>query len=74
MEHIDPRNVDFVGVDPDSEEQECPAVWREPGGLFLRGKTVTDPELTSRFGDDVSKGEDETDIWVPDRQIGRAHV
>ncbi len=59
--------VEFVGGDPNSDEQECPAVWRAPGGLYVRGKTVTDPDLTDRLGEDVGKGEDETDVWVPDR-------
>lgn len=63
----DRDRVDFVGGDPDSDKEECPAVWRAPGGLYIRGKTVTDPDLTARFGEDVGKGEDETDIWVPDR-------
>src|SRR5262245_9818589 len=60
-------DVDFVGDDPESQTEECPAVWRAPGGGYVRGKTVTDPELTARFGADVGKGEDETDVWVPDR-------
>ncbi|MEV6984696.1 DUF6879 family protein [Sphaerisporangium sp. NPDC051017] len=42
-------------------------MWAAPGGLHIRGKTVTDPALIERFADDVAKGEDETDIWVPDR-------
>jgi hypothetical protein len=60
-------DVDFVGGDPESEHQECPAIWRAPGGAYIRGKTVTDPEMTARFGEDIGKGEDETDVWVPDR-------
>ncbi len=59
--------VEFVGGDPDSDKQECPAVWRAPGGLYVRGKTVTDPETAVRLGEDAGKGEDETDVWVPDR-------
>jgi hypothetical protein len=58
--------IHFVGGDPESQTGECPAVWRAPGGLYVRGKTV-DPELTGRLSKDVGKGEDETDIWVPDR-------
>ncbi|WP_329243091.1 hypothetical protein OG417_45295 [Actinoallomurus sp. NBC_01490] len=59
--------VDFVGGDPNSDKAECPAIWRAPGGAYIRGKTVTDPQLTARFSEDVGKGEDETDVWVPDR-------
>ncbi|GAA4157136.1 hypothetical protein GCM10022416_58620 [Actinomadura keratinilytica] len=58
--------IHFVGGDPDSDKEECPAVWRAPGGLYLRGKTAV-PELTGRLSKDVGKGEDETDVWVPDR-------
>ncbi|WP_327086972.1 hypothetical protein OIE66_32280 [Nonomuraea sp. NBC_01738] len=61
-----PEEVAFVGGDPDSNANECPAVWRAPGGVFMRGKTVDDGELAARFGRDVGKGEDETDIWLPD--------
>ncbi|MDL4770708.1 DUF6879 family protein [Actinomadura xylanilytica] len=65
--HIDPSEVDFVGGDPDSDKAECPAVWRTPGGLYVRGKAVADPGTTQRLSEDVGKGEDETDVWVPDR-------
>lgn len=61
------RDLDFVGSDPDSDKEECPAVWRVPGGLHVRGKTITDPDLTARMSQDVGKAEDETDVWVPDR-------
>ena len=60
-------DVDFVGGDPESEHEECPAIWRAPGGAYIRGKTVADPDLTARFGQDVGKSDDETDVWVPDR-------
>ncbi|MFC4007787.1 DUF6879 family protein [Nonomuraea purpurea] len=62
-----PSEVAFVGGDPTSNQSECPAVWSAPGGIYIRGKTVEDSALVSRFGQDVGKGEDETDIWVPDR-------
>jgi hypothetical protein len=61
------ENTSFVGGDDDSGKTECPAVWVAPGGIYLRGKTVTDPELTARFGKDVGKGEDESDIWMPEK-------
>ncbi|WP_433225645.1 DUF6879 family protein [Actinomadura formosensis] len=59
--------VEFVGGDPESDKQECPAVWRAPGGLYIRGKAVTDPDVAGRLGEDVGKGEDEADVWIPDR-------
>jgi hypothetical protein len=67
MDDVHPRNVDFVGGDPESGKNECPAVWSAPGGAIIRGKTVLDSEMTVRLGRDVGKGEDETDVWVPDR-------
>jgi uncharacterized protein DUF6879 len=59
--------VEFVGDDPESDNEECPAIWVEPGGMYVRGKTVTDPAITDRLSRDVAKGEDESDVWVPDR-------
>lgn len=61
-----PETVAFVGTDPNSDKAECPAVWRAPGGLYVRGKTVRDREVTSRLSKDVGRGEDETDVWLPD--------
>ncbi len=65
--------VDFVGDDPKSDKQECPAVWREPGGIFFRGKTITDPDVTARLSRDVAKGEDESDVWLPERMFPKLH-
>jgi hypothetical protein len=62
----DPSEIAFVGDDPNSDKAECPAVWRGPGGVFVRGKTVDDPAVTSRLGVDIGKGADETDVWVPE--------
>jgi hypothetical protein len=61
--------VEFIGGDPESQTGECPAVWAVPGGIYFRGKTVTDPELVGEFNQDIAKGEDETDIWMPDRMF-----
>ncbi|MCD0447661.1 hypothetical protein LO762_00390 [Actinocorallia sp. API 0066] len=58
--------VEFIGEDPDSDQHECPAVWAEPGGMYIRGKRV-DPAISERLSRDVAKGEDEEDVWVPDR-------
>jgi hypothetical protein len=61
--------VDFVGADPDSPEDECPAVLVDPvtGDFYFRGKTVTDPALVAEFGEHVAKGGDESDVWLPAR-------
>ena len=38
---------DFIGGDPESNANECPAVWVSPdtGDFLFRGKTVTDPAV-----------------------------
>ena len=38
---------DFVGGDPESNANECPAVWVNPetGDFLFRGKTITDPAV-----------------------------
>ncbi|WP_344264223.1 DUF6879 family protein [Actinomadura napierensis] len=67
MDRVDPHQVDFVGGDPESQTGECPAVWRVPDGAYIRGKTVNDPALIGELNTDIGKGEDESDVWVPDR-------
>lgn len=66
---IDPRDVDFVGVDPSSGQLECPAVWRDhqTHGFYQQGKLVTDPEILARLAADVPLGIDEAVVWQPDR-------
>jgi hypothetical protein len=53
--------LDFVGVDPDNPNDQCPAVFVDPdtGDFYMQGETVTDPavpELTDHLGqfDDIS--------------------
>lgn len=61
--------IDFVGGDPDSPEDECPAVFVDPvtGDFYFRGKTITDPALVQQFGEHIVKGADESDVWLPAR-------
>lgn len=61
--------VDFIGGDPKSPEDECPAVFIDPvtGDFYFRGKTVTDPAVTAMLNEHMVKGADETDVWLPSR-------
>lgn len=61
--------VDFVGDDPKSNANECPAAFVDPstGDFYFRGKTITDPDLVAAFNEHVGKAEDETDVWLPAR-------
>jgi len=60
---------DFVGGDPESNASECPAVFldSETGDFLFRGKTVTDPALTTALNEHIGKAEDESDVWLPAR-------
>jgi hypothetical protein len=60
---------DFVGGDPESNANECPAVWVDPdtGDFLFRGKTITDPAVLDELNGDIGKSDDESDIWLPAR-------
>ncbi|WP_246268179.1 DUF6879 family protein [Nonomuraea typhae] len=59
----------FVGLDPDTPDEECPAVFVDPitGDLFFQGRIVTDPEILKRFAEDAPIGDDEAVVWQPKR-------
>ena len=61
--------VQWVGADPDSGSNECPAVAviRETGDFLFRGKTVTDPAVITALNEHIGKAGDESDIWLPAR-------
>jgi hypothetical protein len=63
---------DFVGGDPESNANECPAVWVNPetGDFLFRGKAVTDPAVLDKLNDDIGKADDESDVWLPARMAG----
>jgi hypothetical protein len=69
--------LDFVGMDPDSQLDKCPAVHVDPitgDGLFV-GKTVTDPLTIAEMARHGSIGADEAVIRMPARMwpiIGEA--
>ncbi|WP_218005992.1 DUF6879 family protein [Actinomadura hibisca] len=61
--------MDFVGMDPHSPADKCPAVHVEPatGDLYLVGRQVTDPATLAKLAEHASIEEDETAIWMPAR-------
>jgi hypothetical protein len=61
--------MDFVGIDPNSPDEGCPAVFVDPitGDLFFQGRVVTDPEILKWFADHAPRGDDEVIIWHPTR-------
>jgi hypothetical protein len=61
--------VHWVGADPQSDSNECPAVavMPETGGFLFRGKTVTDLAVITALNQHIGKADDEADIWLPAR-------
>lgn len=59
----------FVGMDPDSPQNECPAVFVDPatGDFLFQGKTVTSPTLIAQISEHGVIAEDETIVWLPAR-------
>jgi hypothetical protein len=56
---------DFVGSDPGSEDEKCPAVFADEAGFYFQGKTVTDPVTLDSLGEHISVGDDESVVWLP---------
>ncbi|MFG1999883.1 DUF6879 family protein [Spirillospora sp. NPDC048911] len=63
------REIDFIGSDPGSEDERCPAVARDPdtGDFYQQGRLVTDPEVLKALGEHVALAPDEVVIWQPAR-------
>ncbi|MFI0444958.1 DUF6879 family protein [Actinomadura sp. 6N118] len=63
------REIDFIGSDPGSEDERCPAVARDPntGDFYQQGRLVTDPEVLKALGKHVALAPDEAVIWQPAR-------
>ena len=61
--------MDFVGIDPATPDEECPAVAVDPitGDVFFQGRIVTDPEILKWFAEHAPRGDDEAIIWHPAR-------
>lgn len=60
-------SIDFVGMDPDSPQNKCPAVYGDPvtGGFYFQGKVVTDPVKLAEFTQHSLIGADEAVVWLP---------
>ncbi len=61
--------LDFVGMDPDSPDAKCPAVFVDPqtGDFYLQGKTVTDPKILAEIAKHSPLGADEAVVRQPAR-------
>ena len=60
---------EFVGVDPDNPNDDCPAVFvdAETGGLLFQGETVTAPAVLAWFSDSTTLADEECVVWLPAR-------
>jgi hypothetical protein len=63
------RRLVWVGADPESDSNECPAValMPETGDFLFRGKTVTEPAVITALNQHIGKADDESDVWLPAR-------
>jgi hypothetical protein len=61
--------LDFVGVDPDNPDDQCPAVFVDPetGDFFTQGETVTDPEVLAWVNSDSRILDTESVVRLPAR-------
>jgi hypothetical protein len=61
--------LDFVGVDPNSPQNKCPAVYRDPVTLdfYFQGKLVTDPLKLAEIAKHTPIGADEAVVCLPAR-------
>jgi hypothetical protein len=59
----------FVGKDPESDTNNCPAVFidEETGDFLLQGWTVTDSEMLADAGRHSPRADNETLVRVPAR-------
>ena len=61
--------LDFVGVDPDNPDDQCPAVFVDPetGDFYLQGETVTDPDVLAWINSDSRILDTESVVMLPAR-------
>ncbi len=61
--------LDFVGVDPDNPDDQCPAVFVDPetGDFYFQGETVTDPEVLAWINSDSRILDTESVVMLPAR-------
>jgi hypothetical protein len=62
-------SLDFVGMDPETPDIKCPAVFVHPetGDFYFQGKLVTDPVLLAEIAKHSPSGADETVVVLPAR-------
>ncbi|RKS78619.1 hypothetical protein BZB76_0036 [Actinomadura pelletieri DSM 43383] len=63
------EDIEFVGETDQSPQGKCPAVWRDKTGLYVRGKTVTDPVVLARLARDNEEAADESTVWLANDMI-----
>lgn len=61
--------VDFIGLDPGSPQDECPAVYVDPvtGDFYQQGRVVTNPEVLASITKHGPIAADEAVVWQPAR-------
>jgi hypothetical protein len=61
--------LDFVGVDPDDPADQCPAVFvdAQTGDFYMRGETVTDPDVLAWINSDSRILDSEPVVRLPAR-------
>ncbi|HEY3733586.1 MAG TPA: hypothetical protein VGL63_06695 [Streptosporangiaceae bacterium] len=61
--------LDFVGVDPDNPDDQCPAVFvnAETGDFYMQGETVTDPDVLGWINSDSRILDTESVVMLPAR-------
>ncbi|GAB3277755.1 hypothetical protein GCM10027589_03640 [Actinocorallia lasiicapitis] len=62
----------FVGKDPGSPLEKCPAIFVAPdtGDFFFQGRIVNDPAILAEIEGHSPRGADEMVVWLPARMAG----
>ncbi len=62
-----PDRLDFVGQDPGSEKEYCPAVFVDPvtGDCYFQGRVVTDPAVLAMVREHGAIAQDEAVVRLP---------
>ena len=61
--------LDFVGVDPENPDDQCPAVFVDPdtGDFYMQGETVTSPDVLAWINSDSRILDTESVVRLPAR-------
>ncbi|MEU9888270.1 DUF6879 family protein [Sphaerisporangium sp. NPDC051011] len=62
-----PERLDFIGQDPQSEKEYCPAVFVDPvtGDCLFQGRVVSDPAVLALIREHGAIAQDEAVVWLP---------